>query len=359
MSQKIIFAQQLRGVAALLVVVTHYFGVYWGAQEAVAYLSASPSLHMATPPWTLYFDFPYAKGPFGVALFFLVSGFVIPFSLQARSLPGFLLGRVFRIYPTYLFCLMCGMLAVWLSSHYWRLPFPVGPARLLSNALLLNNLSGEAAVDGVNWTLAIEIKFYLLAALMRQALLRARVLPLLAYALLTWALNALAAYGESGPWNGALAALASDLNYISYMLIGVLFYQHLRGLLTAPRLILGVLALAALFCSGWKAGAQREQYAAIHVYYLYALAVFCACYLARGRFRSLPVLDFFADISYPLYALHSLLGYVLLKMAMDRGLGFSAAVCLVLPLVVLLAYAAHKCVELGSTHYGKRLAARL
>ncbi|MCQ4062259.1 acyltransferase, partial [Klebsiella pneumoniae] len=40
-------------------------------------------------------------GAFGVALFFLISGFVIPFSFVKATWLSFLVGRFFRIFPLY------------------------------------------------------------------------------------------------------------------------------------------------------------------------------------------------------------------------------------------------------------------
>lgn len=360
---KIVFAHQLRGIAALLIVITHYFGVYYGMQPVVAAVTQSPELHLVPADWVQYLDFPLFKGPFGVAVFFLISGFVIPFSLQKFSSPAFLLARLFRIYPTYLCCLAIGMLMVCASAHYWSLPFVLSKKALLANALLLHNLLGYSSLDTVNWTLAIEIKFYLLAALCAGALLRCRLPLLIALATLAGialGLNALLPLLAATPslqWSlTALAALALDCSYICFMLIGVLFYHHLRGALSTARLALGSLALMAAFLLAWQLGPQQGSFAAISVYYDYAFVAFALCYAARRHFRPLRLLDFFADISYPLYAVHSLTGFSLLKILMDRGLPFAAAVAIVLPLVIGLAWLLHIGVELRSTAWGKRLA---
>ena len=357
---KIVFAQQLRGIAALLIVITHYFGVYYGMQPVVAAVTQSPELHLLPAGWVQYLDFPLLKGPFGVAVFFLISGFVIPFSLQKFSSPAFLLARLFRIYPTYLCCLAIGMLTVCASAHYWGLPFVLSKKALLANALLLHNLLGYASLDTVNWTLAVEIKFYLLAALCAGALLRGRLLVLVALAAGVVGFDALlpslAAMPALQAATTALSALAVDANYICYMLIGVLFYHHIRGALSTARLALGSLLLLAAFSLAWKLGPQQGSFAVISVYYDYAYVAFALCYAARRHFRPLRVLDFLADISYPLYVVHSLTGFSLLKILMDRGLPFGAAVTIVLPLVIALAYLLHIGVELRSTAWGKRLA---
>jgi peptidoglycan/LPS O-acetylase OafA/YrhL len=355
--QKLIFAQQLRGIAALLVVITHYFGIYYGAQGVVATITASPELHLVAPAWVAYMDFPYFKGPFGVAVFFLISGFVIPFSLQKQRGARFLLARGLRIYPTYIACLTLGLLAVLLSAHYWQQPYTVDWQRIAANALLLHNLVNLNSYDAINWTLAIELKFYLLAALCAPALVQRKpaVLALIAAAIIGLGLLP----PHAAALQPFLGALSSDLNYVPFMLIGVLFYQHYQRLLSSAGLVGGALLLLGAFLLAWRIGPQGDQVPVLAEYYIYAVVVFGACYALRERFRSLRLLDFLADISYPLYAVHPLVGYVMLKILMQQGLSFGLAVCLTLASAIGLAWLLHIVIEKPSNALGKKLATSL
>ncbi len=60
---------------------------------------------MTANPW-------FMPGPFGVALFFLISGLVIPFSFDRHRTGAFLLARLLRIYPTYLAALLIEVLTL-------------------------------------------------------------------------------------------------------------------------------------------------------------------------------------------------------------------------------------------------------
>ncbi|WP_372506456.1 acyltransferase family protein [Actinomadura madurae] len=73
----------LRGLAAMVVVFEHSLDVLL------------PEVRRGASPW---FDF----GRYGVFVFFLVSGYVVPFSLERRgSVRHFWAGRVFRLYPAW------------------------------------------------------------------------------------------------------------------------------------------------------------------------------------------------------------------------------------------------------------------
>jgi len=356
---KLAFAHQLRGIAALLIVITHYFGIFYGEQGVVSYLTATPELHLVAPSWVPWMDFPVLKGPFGVALFFLISGFVIPFSLQHNNAKSFLVARLFRIYPTYLACLAIGLLSVWFATWYWDTELQVSSTRLVKNALLVHNISGTDSLDAVNWTLAIEMKFYLLAAMAASALLRPRPVALAAIVAVIAGLNDLLPHlpGQVDERVYSFAfGMSHDLNFIVFMLMGTLFYQHYRQLLSTRALTVGLVLLSAAFAGCWMLGADKAAFPIIGKYYYYALAVFTLAYGFRTRFRRLPALDFLADISYPLYVVHPLLGYTLLKLALHQGWPFGPSVVLVLALVLFVSWVVHKAVENTSNNLGKAMA---
>lgn len=355
---KFVFANQLRGIAAILVVMTHYFGTYFAEQQLVGGLTFSPDLHFSPSRWVHFLELPY-QGPLGVALFFLISGFVIPFSLKKTSLPGFLIGRFFRIFPTYLACLCIGLLTVFLGSLYWGLNFSHKASDIFANAMLVHNIFGIASIDSVNWTLAIEIKFYLIVAALSAAIFRKSILWLLVFLALvplyTWGAAIVPRFPLFLGLTTQLTALSMDLNYIIFMMAGVVFYQNVSGLISVKELIARTALILAVFSFNWSIGPQQSQFPSVTINYYCAFLIFAACYFARDFFKPLKILDFFASISYPLYTVHSLLGYTLLKMLMQHNISFGAAVLMVLPCVTLVAFAIHKKIETTSNQFGHGL----
>ena len=99
--QRLIFANQSRGLAALSVVGSHWVGVYFGSPDSVAAATATPLETGPVPALFGVFAQPWFNfSPFGVALFFLISGLVIPISLDNHNRAGFTLARALRIFPT-------------------------------------------------------------------------------------------------------------------------------------------------------------------------------------------------------------------------------------------------------------------
>ncbi|GAA2208818.1 hypothetical protein GCM10009850_042760 [Nonomuraea monospora] len=102
-------------------------------------------------------------GVYGVLVFFLVSGYIIPTSLERHGdLRAFWIGRAFRLYPLYL-----AVIAVVLALAWWIPVRPEVPRDLSSaaaHATMLLDVVGVAGVLNTMWTLSYEMIFYLLAA---------------------------------------------------------------------------------------------------------------------------------------------------------------------------------------------------
>src|SRR5260370_804687 len=118
------------GRAGSMVAVHHLCVVFWRANPTVAEVAHTTPL--ASVPNLPHFavarrleQIGLAGGPLGVALFFLVSGFVIPISLEKVRWKEFLIQRVFRLYPTYWAGLTLTCLAMFLYATVHDAPFAV------------------------------------------------------------------------------------------------------------------------------------------------------------------------------------------------------------------------------------------
>jgi peptidoglycan/LPS O-acetylase OafA/YrhL len=297
--ERFVFANQLRALAALCVVGIHLTGVYWTAPQLVADATFSAP---HTGPWPFFAPWlstPWLNlGPFGVALFFLISGFVI---------------------------------------------------------------AEVSSIDFVNWTLIVEIKFYVLMALLIGAVRRGSLIVLFAVAACILAVSTF-----SHEIFVLIPALLSTLRifentslYVLFMLIGVVFRYHARGLFGAKRLVASALALFAAFAICWPLTFFRGEYPLAPINYGYAAIVFGVTYALRAYARPARVLDFFAAVSYPLYLVHFLVGLALLQLLIGRHVDVTLATLLAFGSAIALAAALRDAIELRSQRFGKAIASRL
>lgn len=362
---RLVFANHLRGLAALSVVLAHMIAVYWGPRELVSAYTATPD--QLGPPSSLY---PFIcrswlnLGPLGVATFFLISGLVVPISLAHHSRLTFLGARALRIYPVFIAGALIALCAVRLNGLFWDLPFPpdFDPRVIWGTLLLVPDLLGVTDFTLVCWTLSIELRFYLLVALVIPAIRRGDTRWIVAVAgsafaaHCLWNVGIVQDYAANWP---QIVSVVMDLNYIVFMLIGVLFNYHLRGLLTTPRFGAGVMVLSAVFAIDEYIGPLKGEFPITPANYGYALVAFSLFYAARRWIKPFKPLDALAAVSYPLYASHSIVGYSLLKLfILQFGIGYRYALVLTLAGVLTLATGLHLTVERWSIVRGKRLARR-
>lgn len=360
-SGRIVFANQLRGVAAASVACSHLIGVFWAMRLVVGDASFTPQQVGPNPPIFALVSQPWFNfGPFGVGLFFLISGLVIPISLEKHTRANFLAARALRIYPTYVAALLIEVAVLYANARYWGRPFGYTRWTILSNCLLIQDLVGQPSIDLVNWTLGVELRFYLVMALAARAVLRGNVAVLLGVALAALGLNAALAGGVlglnlHGPTPLA-AAVSMDSLFIVFMLIGVLFNYHLRGHLGTAALAFWIALLGAIFVLCWRESVLASQYPLVTVNYGYALALFAGLYAVRRWVPDSRVLDALAAISFPFYLVHSMVGYSALKLLMlSWGWGYPAALAAAVAAVVLLATGLHAAVEMPTMQLGRSL----
>ena len=105
----------------------------------------------------------FDPGQYGVFVFFLVSGYIVPASLERRgSVRGFWVSRAFRLYPLYLFALSA-MIVLW-ASGIGSLGGMDSDAVTSSFAdvFMLQSVLRAPTAPNVVWSLAYEMVFYLM-----------------------------------------------------------------------------------------------------------------------------------------------------------------------------------------------------
>jgi peptidoglycan/LPS O-acetylase OafA/YrhL len=306
----------LRGVAVLMVLLYHY---------TTRFAELFP--HAPIP-----FTFP--AGEFGVELFFVISGFVITMTLdRSKTASDFLVARFSRLYPAY-------WTGVLLTSAVLALaggPFDAPSAHQVGfNLTMLQEFFHVPSVDGVYWTLEVELLFYALAlAVFTTGFMRRLEKPLLAWLLLAavFASPLWHSYVDDLPFAGALARLLI-LQFAPFFAMGVVFHRIYRheGSRAWNYGLIGF-ALAIVLSSA-------PPYMALVT--LAACVLFCM--LVRGGlgFLRLRPLVFLGTISYSLYLVHQRIGHTVMAKLLDDGMtpafGMIVAAALSLALATALTF---------------------
>lgn len=155
---KIYSFQNLRGVAALSVCLFHLIS----------------GLNI-TGPVKQVFNLGYL----GVPTFFMISGFVIPWSLykegyRIRNFFSYLLKRFIRIEPPYLASILMILVLNYFSAKYAinnKIPFHFAPAQFLLHLFYLPHYFGFNWYQDVYGTLLVEFQFYIVLGLIFSLLI--------------------------------------------------------------------------------------------------------------------------------------------------------------------------------------------
>ena len=356
---KIEFANGLRGIAALSVVIVHLGIAFWTGQAAIGGFTGLPPLATAPPAFALWLDaLPISFAAFGVALFFVVSGFVIPISLERYDARAFVLARFIRIWPTYWAGLSVTLAAMAIGAAAFGGVRPFNAVQAAVHyAPPLRVLVYSKPLDGIIWTLEIEFFWYLVAATIAGPLRRGSITVAVLAPLVLFAVFGLAWIFTTHPPDG-WAKAAERLQFVAiytpfliFIFSGVALYFRQRGLIGRP----ACAALLALYAILFMLAESTGQLAGIAVppSYFAALALFVLAMWLQNYWRGGPILDFLARISYPLYVVHGFAGFVLLHALVVAGLPPAAAVAVTVSVAVFLAWVIHRLVEVPSHRWAQ------
>jgi peptidoglycan/LPS O-acetylase OafA/YrhL len=302
----------LRGLAAMLVLLFHFTTRY---SQLYGHVSA-PAL---TVPW----------GHVGVSFFFGISGFVISMTLErTRSAADFLVSRFSRLFPAYWAALALTLAAV---ASYPIAKLGVTPAAAAINLSMLEGFLNVPYVDGVCWTLTVELAFYLcMLLLFLTGMLRRLNYVLIPWLCLKWIWWLL-------PGASWLLGTLLIQRYIPFFAIGIAAYR-LYSRQGNPA-VAGAVMLFALLTVLVIDGPAQATVALLLGSVMIAVALRKLAWLEHA-----PLL-WLGSISYTLYLLHQHIGFILLNGFERMGLGANMAIAAALLLCLALADVVSRWVE--------------
>lgn len=273
-TDRILIIDELRGLAALAVAWFHFTN---GNQN---FLSNGLLKMSGTYGWV------------GVEVFFVISGFIIPYTLSNRQYSirkhfwTFLGKRLVRLDPPYLAGILL-VVALWYLSaalpSYRGVEPEITLRQVLMHLAYANAIIGEAWLNPVFWSLAIEFQYYLLIGLVFPIINHAsRYVRMLALAILC----CLPFFATNEGW---------VLLWCSLFVMGIAAWQLRSGMINVVvyGMIVSLAALVTVVTIGW---------------FVALVGVAAGLLIAFVDRLRIPGLLWMGTISYSLYLIHVPIG---------------------------------------------------
>lgn len=310
----------LRAIAALMVVLHHFYKDLQIASST----TVLPIIYVGD--FIANLDF----GRSGVYLFFIISGYVIPHSLEKyrnHRLSTFWINRICRLFPAY-----------WLSIILFFIigSSSISPMVYFANLTMLQKFFGVGDILGVYWTLAVELVFYALCSILV-------VLGLLSDGR---RLETIFLIITSAGLGAALTRYFVGINipfawpmFLSLMLAGAIVRKWDKenrkpgiklGFAVCGYIAVGLAVSVAIYHDPDKY--QKAWFQEFGPWAFSILAFITAHYIYRPRSQ---VLAFIGASSYSLYLFHTVIGEYLVERMI--GSGFIANQPFLLSLIIVLA----------------------
>ncbi len=273
-SNRIESIHNLRGIASLTVLFDHLVATpYVGAPAAVAAFGI--------------------LGNYGVTIFFFISGFVLPYSLQKskyriQDFPMFIARRFVRVDPPFFVVVGLTLALNVLLGLLKNTPYHIDIIQVLGHFAYIAPLLHKEWLLSVFWTLCTEFQFYITIGLIFPVLQKYPLPIALACALCMW----LYIPGYFPAERLPLGPREIIFAYLPSFMVGMATFLYWEKLVKLPTFAAAIaISVVALF---FKAPLDISIVALITI-----LVVMYANFYN-------PVLDFFGKISYSLYLVHLL-----------------------------------------------------
>lgn len=219
-------------------------------------------------------------GGIGVPIFFIISGFIIPYSLwnsnyKTADFFKFIAKRSVRIDPPFIVMIIICLL----------LGYPFNLAKIFLNVFYLVPFSNETWYLGIFWTLGVEFQFYIIIGLCFTFIKNSNIYLILAILLV------LTSIGYFLPINKEYAFVFRHAHYFSIGIIALLFKKE-RITKSQFLILLSIISFYLLL--------KISITTAVIVAFVPLLILFVTF--------NHPVTDYLGKISYSLYLTHSLTG---------------------------------------------------
>lgn len=293
-----------RFIAAISVVLFHYLFRGWarGDDRSDVYFSQ------------IGYFFKY--GYLGVDLFFIISGFVITLSIKHKSISKFITSRFSRLYPIYWICVVLTFLVIIL---YGNPRYNADLKQFFYNLSMFQNYINVQNIDGVYWSLFIEMKFYIFIIGVYLILNKFKEFTI-DQLVLFWLFLSLVYLPLSDLFIFKVLNNFLILRWSSYFIAGIIFYQiYKKGLSSKYLILLSISFALSVYHALIKAVHLESVYNTTFSPFILGLIIFMFYILMllvtinkMKRINS-PKLIKLGMLTYPLYLIHQNIGYIILN----------------------------------------------
>ena len=276
----------LRGIASVLVMLFHFFNYKIVDQNnSYSYFLDINFINEIT-----------SFGFLGVQIFFVISGFIIPFSLYQQdfkifSFPKFLLKRILRIDPPYIVSIIGVLVLAFFSSKssfYKGTEFKFDLVQILSHFGYFNSFINKPYLNTVYWTLALEFQYYILISLIFPLLINKNFYV----RNITLFLLNLSIF---------IPTNESIFNYVTFFAIGISGFLLYKNVFSLNEFIFSIFISVILTIYFFK-------------WFYIAVALIALLIILKTNI-SFKIGNFFGKISYSLYLLHTIIGWKLINLS--------------------------------------------
>ncbi len=336
MKQRVLLCDILRGVSAILIIIYHLTTRYdemYG--HTVSYLF--------TLPW----------GWMAWSVFFILSGFLHSTDPSIK-ISDYLVNKAVRLYPTF----WVSMIICTIFTGIFLPELMCSIKDFLIDATLFGNYLGAKSATGVDWTLSVELIFYVFVGIVILIRKKFKLEYLYEVGSLAWMLVSLAlnvTHSETGL-----------LKYVSILIAAPYAYMFVTGislrmLYDGKNKLLAFLNLTICMISH----IIRYPFGGYTLFYAIIVVVFVGWMLVPpikrevfenrlSKIIGIKILVWIASISFPLYLIHEYIGFSLIYYFDSIGLTGQYMMLIPIAISVLLAYLVHHYVEKPIvTHYKK------
>ena len=286
----------LRFMAALSVVIYHFS--YRGALGEFTWFSLP-----ALGDWTKY-------SFMGVDLFFIISGFVIAWSADKHSFERFVGARFLRLYPAFIIGVTLTFIVTLVLGNG---VFSTSIVQYLANLTFLPQIFGQEFMDGVYWSIVVELIFYFWVAVLVATGAFRRALPeILALWLIVAMLNEF--YFLSN-----ILRLPLMTPFAGLFVGGIMLYRwKIAGITDGWDKLLFVVAVVYSMMIEGRRGITWDTGFAADINQPYLVAITAGLFVVFALFLNWKLsprigkkLAILGALSYPLYLIHQHIGYMI------------------------------------------------